>query len=105
MKEDYTNPAFLKTQMRVDAHGIYRWKIGNQVPPSVFLNRLGLTPGEMKAHAAAGEVDMEEFAAEYRRRQSERSPAEIAEEKAEARTAHGPGVELVNVFTGEHYIT
>jgi len=105
MKEDYTNPAFLKTQMRVDAHGIYRWKIGNQVPPNVFLDRLGLTSEEIEAHAAAGEADMEEFAVEYRRRQNERSHAEIAEEKAEARTAHGPGVEMVNVFTGEHYIT
>jgi aminoglycoside phosphotransferase len=71
----------------------------------VFLNRLGLTPEEMAAHAAAGEVDMEEFAAEYQRRQGERTHEEIEKEKAEARAVHGPGVELVNVFTGEHYIT
>jgi hypothetical protein len=105
MKEDFDNPAYLKTQMRVDEQGIRRWKIGKQVPSKVFLERLGLTPEEIAAHAAACEADMDEFAAKYQRRQSERTPEEIAEEKAEALAAHGPGVEMVNVFTGEHYIT
>ena len=30
---------------------------------------------------------------------------QIAEERFEARAAHGPGVELVNVITGEKYTT
>jgi hypothetical protein len=105
MKEDYTNPACLKTLMKIDTHGIYRWKIGKQVPGSVFLERLGLTPEEMTAHAAASDADAAEFAAEYQRRQSERTPEEVADQRAEACAAHGPGMELVNVFTGEHYIT
>jgi hypothetical protein len=34
-----------------------------------------------------------------------RTPEEIEEERAEAREAHGSGVELVNIFTGERYTT
>ena len=42
---------------------------------------------------------------EYAEAQRNRTPEQIAEERAEARAAHGPGVKLVNVFTGESYIT
>jgi hypothetical protein len=35
----------------------------------------------------------------------QRTPEQIAEEQAAARAAHGPGVELVNIFTGERFIT
>jgi hypothetical protein len=43
--------------------------------------------------------------AEYQRRQALCTPEQIAEQRAEARAAHGPGVELVNIFTGCHYRT
>ena len=42
---------------------------------------------------------------EYAEAQRNRTPEQVAEERAEARAAHGPGVKLVNVFTGESYIT
>jgi hypothetical protein len=29
MKENYEDPVFLKTRMRVDEHGVYRWRIGS----------------------------------------------------------------------------
>ena len=43
--------------------------------------------------------------AEYREAQQNRTPEQIAEERYEARAAMGPGVEMVNMFTGETYTT
>jgi hypothetical protein len=50
-------------------------------------------------------VYVERTLAEYKQAQLRRTPEQIAEERAEARAAHGPGVKLVNVFTGESYTT
>ena len=44
-------------------------------------------------------------AVEYRVAQQNRTPEQIAEQRAEARAAMGPGVEMVNIFTGEKYTT
>lgn len=105
MREDYENPAWLRTQMRVDEDGILRWTDSDHVPSEGILNRLGLTSEEMACHTAARDADLDAYAAEYQRRQRERTAEQLAEERAEARAAHGPGVELVNVFTGERFIT
>ena len=43
--------------------------------------------------------------AEYRTAQSQRTPEQIAEERFSARAAMGPGVEMVNIITGERFIT
>ena len=43
--------------------------------------------------------------AEYAVAQQNRTPEQIAEQRAEARAAMGPGVEMVNIFTGEKYTT
>ena len=43
--------------------------------------------------------------AEYAEAQQNRTPEQIAEQRAEARAAMGPGVEMVNIFTGEKYTT
>ena len=43
--------------------------------------------------------------AEYRTAQAQRTPEQIAEERWEARAAMGPGVEMVNIITGERFIT
>ena len=50
-------------------------------------------------------VYTERTLAEYRQAQLQRTPEQVAEQRAEARAAHGPGVKLVNVFTGESYTT
>ena len=42
---------------------------------------------------------------EYAEAQRNRTAEEIAEQRAEARAAMGPGVEMVNMFTGERYTT
>ena len=41
----------------------------------------------------------------YRVAQANRSPEQMAEERLEARAAHGPGVTLVDVFTGRRFTT
>ena len=45
------------------------------------------------------------FATEWQRRQALRTPVVITEERAEARAAHGPSFELVNIFIGERFTT
>ena len=43
--------------------------------------------------------------AEYIEAQRNRSAEQRAEERFEARAAHGPGVKMVNIITGERYTT
>jgi hypothetical protein len=105
MRDRYENSAWLKRQIRVDGHGIHRWKDSQQVPSREILNRIGLTPEGMNRHAVARDADLDALAAKYVRQRGLRTPEEIAEELAEAHAAHGPGVELVNIFTGERYRT
>ena len=55
--------------------------------------------------AVAREIHTKAFLEEYRTAQLNRTAEEIAEERFEARAAMGPGVEMVNIFTGERYTT
>ena len=55
--------------------------------------------------ATAREAYVERSLAEYRQAQLQRTPEQIAEERFEARAAMGPGVKMVNMFTGEQYTT
>jgi hypothetical protein len=105
VREDYDDPVWLATQMHVDKHGIHRWRDSGQIPSKEILKHLSLSAEDMLRHNAARDADLDAFAAEYQRRQAQRTPEEIAVQRAEARAAHGPRVELVNIFTGEHYIT
>lgn len=55
--------------------------------------------------ASARDVYTEKSIAEYIEAQRNRTPEQIAEERFEARAAHGEGVRLVNIITGETYTT
>jgi hypothetical protein len=55
--------------------------------------------------ASARDVYTEKSIAEYIEAQKNRSAEQIAEERFEARAAHGEGVRLVNIITGETYTT
>jgi hypothetical protein len=46
-----------------------------------------------------------DFFAEYTKNQANRTQEEINEQRFEARAAMGPGVEMVNIITGERYTT
>jgi hypothetical protein len=60
---------------------------------------------DLEKHEAAMRHDNRIFIQGYREVQAKRSPEEIAEQRAEARAAMGPGVEMVNMFTGEKWRT
>ena len=89
--------------------GVYRWWSNDRVPFSDMLNDFRdlslLTQKDVLKSEEARNADNEVFFAEYREAQKHRSQEQIAEERFEARAAHGPGVELVNVITGEKYTT
>ena len=55
--------------------------------------------------AVARKLYTERTLAEYAVAQKNRTAEQIREERAEARAAMGPGVEMVNMFTGERYTT
>ena len=64
-----------------------------------------VTEAQVKATAEAHEVYQEAVIAEYINNQRNRSAEAVAEERAEARAAFGPGETVVNIFTGERYTT
>ena len=55
--------------------------------------------------AVARDIHTTAFLKEYRTAQLNRSAEQKREERFEARAAHGPGVEIVNIITGEKYTT
>ena len=59
----------------------------------------------VEATAIARDKYTQRTLAEYAEAQRNRTPEQIAEERYEARAAMGPGVEMVNIFTGEKYVT
>ena len=55
--------------------------------------------------AVARDVHTKAVLEEYRTAQLNRTAEQIREERFEARAAMGPGVDMVNIFTGERYTT
>ena len=55
--------------------------------------------------AVASEIHTKAFLEEYKTAQLNRTAEQIREERFEARAAMGPGVEMVNIITGEKYTT
>ena len=55
--------------------------------------------------AVARDIHTTAFLKEYRVAQLNRSAEQIREERFEALAAMGPGVEMVNIITGEKYTT
>ena len=55
--------------------------------------------------AVARKLYTQKTLAEYTVAQKNRTAEQIAEERFEARAAMGPGVKMVNIFTGEQYTT
>jgi len=55
--------------------------------------------------AVARAASLKVMFAEYRTEQANRSPEQVAEERMMTAGAMGPGVDMVNVFTGETYTT
>ncbi len=103
--EERTASQKLAEDAYVDKEGLFRWKTNNSIPFADLLEEAGLSETNIARHVAARQEETEAFLQEYAKRQASRSPEQIEEERAEARAAHGPGVTLVNVLTGERYTT
>jgi hypothetical protein len=88
------------TEDTYELDGALRWKSNDHVvPPSTFEDAGLEVPADQRD---ARDRDAEESIERYRANQ----PAEPSdEERAEARAAHGPGVELVDAITGRRYTT
>lgn len=95
--------AMFDTDATVDAGGVVRWNSNNQVPPKDVLELWQYVgkPFGYEASLQVQEAETAAFLAEYRRHY--KGPS--AEQIAEARAAHGPGVELVDVITGRKFRT
>lgn len=90
------------TDTYTDEAGCLRWNMGNAVPSWSF-EEAGLTM--TATQKAAYEESTRRSIERYRKREAARSPEEIEEHRAEARAAVGPGEKMVNVLTGERYVT
>lgn len=87
--------------------GIVRWNSNNQVPPDEVLQTWESAGKafDITKSLAARDDDLNDFLETYRIAQANRSPEQIAEERAMARAAFGPGEKVVNALTGEEYVT
>ena len=84
-------------------NGVIRYNSNGQVPPAecvALAIHIGL-PVNVEACGTAREIELDAFLAEYRKNYKDPT----AEERFEARAAHGPGVKLVNVLTGTEFTT
>ena len=64
-----------------------------------------VTEQHVEATEVARSISVKQSMEVYRQAQATRTPEQIAEERFEARAAMGPGVDMVNMFTGEKYTT
>ena len=89
--------------------GAVRWSSNGRCLPADCVRDLvdaGLiTAATAERTTDAREIELLEFIQDYRRAQANRSAEQIAEERAMARGAMGPGVRMVNVITGERFTT
>ena len=86
-----------------------RWNSNNRCLPADCVEELydaGLINSTVVLVTAdARDAETKQFLAEYRTAQANRTPEQVAEERAMARGAMGAGVDVINVFTGEKFAT
>ncbi len=88
-----------------DDKGVWRWKSNDRVPFADMLEDNDID-AEIRAKCEkAREHDNAIFFGIYRKTQAARTPDQIAEERAEARSAMGDGVDMINILTGEKFRT
>jgi len=64
-----------------------------------------VTEQHVEATEIARSINLQKNLGIYKQAQAERTPEEIAEERFEARAAMGAGVKMVNVVTGEKFVS
>ena len=89
--------------------GAIRWSSNGRCLPADCVRDLVaanlITEATAERTTDMREIETLEFIQEYRAAQANRTPQQVAEERAMARGAMGAGVELINVFTGEKFAT
>lgn len=89
--------------------GVVRWNSNNRVPFDDMLEDASAQGLRFYIDLAkcreARQTENNAFITEYCAYRAQRTPEQVAEERFEARAAMGPGVDMVNVFTGERWRT
>jgi hypothetical protein len=89
-----------------DDNGIIRWKSNDQIPFADKLEEFGLSSYEIKVHTDLRNNEVSAFIRDvYIPARENMTEEQKAEEAAERRAAFGPGEEVINVITGERFIT
>ena len=96
----------LRTEATI-TDGVIKWNATGSVPPEdlVALAVYMGMPVDVAACDAERSRELSLLIEQYRRSMANRTIEEIEEQRAAARAAHGRGVTLVNVLTGEKYTT
>jgi len=84
--------------------GVMRWQSNGQVPPAdvvAFAAHVGFNV-DVEASRSARDEEFHRFAEQYRKARAD-GPSD--EERCEARATHGPGVEMVDVISGQRWRT
>tara|TARA_Y100000593_G_scaffold14449_1_gene27436 strand:+ start:7222 stop:7662 length:441 start_codon:yes stop_codon:yes gene_type:complete len=99
---------FAKNDHRIE-DGVLLWNTNDRSPMNDMTTRwleLGLITQEVfDATEIARDEQNAAFFADYKVARANRTPEQIAEEQFEMRAAFGPGVEVVNVITGERTVS
>ena len=96
----------LRASLTTDTYvkdGAVIWRSNDAPVPTSTFRDAGLPVPP--AQEAARDRYLEPILREYREAMAQRTPEQVAEQRAEARAAMGTGVEMVNVLTGEKYTT
>jgi hypothetical protein len=91
----------LHRDAQLDADGNFRWESNGRVVPDDVLAAARISPTIRARCKRARDAETAAFLAECRR--NPRPPTD--EERFEARAAFGPGVELMDVITGQRWTT
>lgn len=92
-------------EFTIDSTGVVRNEIGRAAMPDmvkILLDRGQITAVEAETTRKYYDDSMALFLQDYR---TARAAGPSDEERAEARAAHGPGVTLVDVVTGQRWTT
>jgi hypothetical protein len=81
---------------------VWRWKSNDKVLMLETCEEYGV-PCDKVAQAAARSAELDKFFEEYRKQRKNHQPS--AEEQFEMEAAFGPGVEVVNIITGQRFRT
>lgn len=101
MGKTFTKIDLTGMEFRAEAYfenGVWYWTSNGRSCPLDACERYSI-PCDVRAQRDAVEEDLVAFIAEYKKRRPS------AEEKMEARAAFGTGVEVMNVITGDTYVT